>query len=162
MQDIDLTVMITVAAAGVAALLALSAHRRISSARRSMAVLQGQYRGRTLIDAVAHFVDRTAALEADLEEVNRRQEELFARLGRSARNLGVVRYDAFEDMGGKMSFSAALVDDHGRGVVITAINGRTDSRTYVKPVDGGSSSQNLSPEEEAAISDALGHARSRR
>lgn len=162
MPDVDLTLVIAIAVAALAALLALSAHRRISSARRSMAVLQGQYRGRTLIDAVAHFVERTSSLEADLEEVTRRQEELFARLGRSARNLGVVRYNAFEDMGGQMSFSAALVDDHGKGVVITAINGRSDSRTYVKPVDGGTSSHNLSPEEEAAISDALGHARTRR
>lgn len=154
-KEIDLALAAIAATAAVGVLLALSAHRRISSARRSLAVLQGSYAGRTLVDAVAHHVERTASLEADLEEVARRQEELFSRLGRSARNLGMVRYDAFEDMGGRLSFSAALLDDHGNGMVVTSINGRSESRTYAKAIAGGASRHNLSPEEEAAIAEAL-------
>jgi hypothetical protein len=66
-----------------------------------------------------------------------------------------VRYDAFEDMGGQMSFSAALLDDFGNGVVVTAINGRTEARTYAKVVENGGSGHNLSPEEQEAISGAM-------
>ena len=54
-------------------------------------------------------------------------------------------------MGGRLSFSVALLDDAGDGLVLTSINGRTETRTYAKGVKGGTSEQSLSPEEEQAI-----------
>ena len=76
---------------------------------------------------------------------------LQAAVGTALRHLAVVRYDAFGDMGGHMSWSMALVDDAGDGVVLTSIHGRSDSRTYAKNVTHWSASQQLSPEEEEAI-----------
>jgi len=73
----------------------------------------------------------------------------------SIRRVGLVRYDAFEDMAGHLSFSAALLDDDGSGIVITSINGRQDTRCYAKPVEAGASEFNLSHEEEEAIGQAL-------
>ncbi len=69
-----------------------------------------------------------------------------------------VRYDAFDDMGGHMSFSSAFLDEHGDGMVITAINGRTDTRVYAKAVRAGTSRHNLSQEEERAIRQAVTNA----
>jgi hypothetical protein len=74
----------------------------------------------------------------------------------SVRNVALLRYDAFEDVGGRLSFSCALLDDQGSGVVLTSINGRQETRVYAKPVTQGSSSHNLSMEEEEAIRRALG------
>jgi hypothetical protein len=54
-------------------------------------------------------------------------------------------------MGGRLSFSAALLDDHGDGIVMTSINGRTETRTYAKPISRLQSEHNLSNEERAAI-----------
>ena len=70
------------------------------------------------------------------------------------RHLAVVRYDAFADTGGHLSWSIALADDSGSGVVITSIHGRYDTRTYAKGISDWSSDQPLSPEEETAISSA--------
>ena len=70
-------------------------------------------------------------------------------------HVGVVRFDAFEDMGGRLSFSAALLDGNGDGLIITSINGRQDTRTYAKRVRNGTSSRNLSDEERHAIRLAL-------
>jgi hypothetical protein len=67
------------------------------------------------------------------------------------RHVGVVRYDAFGDMGGRLSFSAALYDDGGNGVVLSSINGRSETRTYAKALAGLRSEHNLSPEEQQAI-----------
>jgi Protein of unknown function (DUF4446) len=67
------------------------------------------------------------------------------------RHLAVVRYDAFGDMGGHLSWSLALLDDGGDGVVLTSIHGRSDSRTYAKNVSSWTASQQLSPEEIEAI-----------
>jgi hypothetical protein len=65
-----------------------------------------------------------------------------------------MRYDAFGDMGGQLSWSLALLDDAGEGVVITSIHGRSDARTYAKSISGWSSAQQLSPEEEDAVAQA--------
>jgi Protein of unknown function (DUF4446) len=73
----------------------------------------------------------------------------------AVRNVGLVRYDAFEDVGGRLSFSCALLDDRGNGVVVTSINGRQDTRVYAKPITEGTSGYNLSVEEEDAIRQAL-------
>ena len=70
---------------------------------------------------------------------------------RALRHVAVVRYDAFGDMGGRLSFSAALYDDNGDGLVISSINGRSETRTYAKPLVGRRSEHTLSPEEQEAI-----------
>lgn len=83
-------------------------------------------------------------------------ERQLGQLAKDAiRHVGVVRFDAFEDMGGRLSFSAALLDAHGDGVVITSINGRQDTRCYAKRVQSGTSIHNLSDEERQAIREAL-------
>jgi hypothetical protein len=76
-------------------------------------------------------------------------------LSDALRHVAVVRYDAFGDMGGRLSFTAALLDDAGDGLILTAIHGRSEARTYAKGVIGGSSEQSLSPEEQQAIDAAL-------
>ena len=70
------------------------------------------------------------------------------------RHLAVVRYDAFADMGGHLSWSMALLDDAGDGVVLTSIHGRSDARTYAKSISSWTCEQQLSPEEDEAISHA--------
>jgi len=91
-----------------------------------------------------------------LNATDKRQEGL---IHGSVRNAGIVRYDAFEDVGGRLSFSCALLDDSGSGVVLTSINGRQDTRVYAKPVSGGASTYNLSSEEDEAIRQALAEPR---
>ncbi len=66
-------------------------------------------------------------------------------------HLAVVRYDAYADMGGALSWSLALLDAHGDGTVITSIHGRNEARTYAKTITAWSCDQPLSPEEEEAV-----------
>jgi hypothetical protein len=70
---------------------------------------------------------------------------------RAVRDMAIVRYDALEEMSGQLSFSVALLNALGDGVVMTSINGRSQTRTYAKIVVGGHGAQQLSPEEEQAV-----------
>jgi len=70
------------------------------------------------------------------------------------RDLAVVRYDALSEMSGQLSFSVALLNAIGDGVVLSSINGRSETRTYAKIVKQGSPTQPLSPEEEQAVRSA--------
>jgi hypothetical protein len=102
---------------------------------------------------------RGSGVEADdLPEDPRalRQEVAALRVenGQALRHVAVVRYDAFTDTGGQLSWSLALLDDSGSGVVLTSIQGRNESRTYAKNVVAWSSESQISPEEEDAISRA--------
>ena len=92
------------------------------------------------------------ATEIDASRAHTREVE--TRAAHSVSRIGVVRYDAFDDVGGQLSFSAALLDEHADGVVLTAITGRTGGRTYLKSVTNGEGTQPLSDEETAAVASA--------
>jgi hypothetical protein len=94
------------------------------------------------------------ALPEDVHGLRQEVAALRAEARDALRHLAVVRYDAFGDMGGHLSWSLALLDDGGHGVVLTSIHGRSEARTYAKNISGWSSEQQLSPEEEEAIASA--------
>jgi hypothetical protein len=104
---------------------------------------------------------RTPAPRGDVDDlpedlVGLRQEvaALRAEAMGALRHVGLVRYDAFGDVGGRQSWSLALLDDDGNGVVLTAIHGRSEARSYAKSVAGWSSEQPMSPEEQDAVASA--------
>ncbi len=135
MTDSTLTtlVFLALALAVCALVVALSAQRRQVTHRRRAA-------SSDLPTDVAGLRAEVAAL-VDQSRLALRQPEL-------------LRYDAFGDMGGRLSWSLALVDDAGTGVVLTSIHGRSDARSYAKGLVGWESDQPLSPEEDAVVASA--------
>ena len=103
-------------------------------------------RGRGKVDA--------SGLPEDPRALRQEVAALKAESAQALRHVAVIRYDAFTDTGGQLSWSMALLDDSGSGVVLTSIQGRNESRTYAKNVAGWASETQLSPEEEDAISHA--------
>ncbi len=95
-----------------------------------------------------------SGLPEDPRALRQEVAALKAENAQAMRHVAVVRYDAFTDTGGQLSWSMALLDDSGSGVVLTSIQGRNDSRSYAKNVAGWTSETQLSPEEEDAISNA--------
>jgi hypothetical protein len=149
--DQNVLQIVAIAAAGVAVIavaLAIGANARLARVRRGIRAIQGAaVRGEMVLPA-----------EELVKQVDAIQNEFVTlrdAIMRSVQGVGVVRFDAFEDMGGHLSFSAALLDGHGDGVVLTSINGRQETRIYAKPVVGGGSQHNLSEEEQEAIRRAL-------
>jgi hypothetical protein len=105
--------------------------------------------------------DRLAAAERGLGAAASRLEHLGARLDRlneetahCLQRVGLVRYDAFKELGGHLSFSVALLDANRDGVVVSVLNDRDGARAYAKPIAGGRSTFTLSEEEQRAISQA--------
>lgn len=94
------------------------------------------------------------AVPEDVLGLRQEVAALRAEVKGSFKHLSVVRYDAFADMGGHLSWSVALLDDAGDGVVLTSIHGRSDARSYAKTVSGWKAEVQLSPEEEQAIASA--------
>jgi len=114
-------------------------------------VLAGLALRRTRTPAGVSGVD---ALPEDVHGLRQEVAALKVENADALRHLSVVRYDAFGDVGGHLSWSLALLDDAGHGVVLTSIHGRSEARTYAKSVSGWSCEQQLSPEESEAIEHA--------
>jgi hypothetical protein len=91
------------------------------------------------------------SVPADLEGLRAEVQSLRAETAETLRHLAVVRYDAFGDMGGRLSWSMALLNDAGDGVVLTSIHGRSEARSYAKNISGWSCAQAMSPEEQEAL-----------
>lgn len=90
-----------------------------------------------------------------LQRLHAGLDDLRLGLSEALRHVAVVRYDAFGDQAGTTSWSMALLDDAGDGVVVTTINGRESGRAYAKNVRGGASDVPLSPEEKEALNYAM-------
>jgi hypothetical protein len=115
-----------------------------------------------VLTLLQRHIDEVGLLRSDVRSLRRYADELRELARGAVSRVGTVRYDAFDDMGGRLSFSTALLDERGDGVVVSAINGRTDTRIYAKPVMEFASKHNLSGEEQTAIERARTPARARR
>lgn len=94
-------------------------------------------------------------LESRVLELEARATELEKKMTTSKRFVGLVRYDAFEDVGGSQSFALAMYDDNGNGAIVSSLIGRSDCRVYCKPLVSGRSDRDLSQEEQRAMRDAI-------
>jgi hypothetical protein len=145
-------------AACVAALLALAAAVvlavRLHRLRAGQQVLLG--------GSTRDLVDFAVSLQGRIDDLHRAVDEVAAGLSRVDRrvdgaitNTSVIRYDAYEDTGGQQSASYAFLDATRTGTVVTAIQGRDYARIYVKELDRGKASVQLSPEEQQAVERAM-------
>ena len=129
----------------------------IANAGRAGGAVGGRVRlDETLRGILQGQAQQVQRLERAIRALHGTDKKQQTQIEGSVRNVALLRYDAFEDVGGRLSFSCALLDDQGNGVVLTSINGRQETRVYAKPVTLGTSSHNLSLEEEEAIRRALG------
>lgn len=132
-----------------------------------------QGRQRLEAEAAAQHADLTQARSALLAEVEQQRrsadadqasaqdlmrsalEEVSGVVNASLRRVALVRFDAFDDLSGRLSFCLALLDGHGDGFALTSLAGRTDTRLYAKPIAAGSADTELTPEERQAVKAAL-------
>jgi hypothetical protein len=159
----------------VAGVLAL---RTLARLRRSVALLSRGTSGReTILDAAEKHMAASEAVRRDILELQRdltaahqgmqaqlaaeraelaqRVQQLGDAVGTVLRRIALVRYDAFDDLSGRLSFSLAILDDHGNGITLTSIASPSDTRLYAKSLTGGVGEHALSPEEEQAVRAAL-------
>ncbi|WP_350279772.1 DUF4446 family protein [Kribbella sp. HUAS MG21] len=97
---------------------------------------------------------KPGTVKSELRRLDKELEVTRGELKETLQHLAVVRYDAFGETGGKLSWSLAILDNHGDGVILTSINSRADARTYAKEIKSFTSESKLSPEEQEALDTA--------
>lgn len=97
------------------------------------------------LDGIAKIIKQN---RADVKEMYRRTEHCIQKCG-------IVKYDAFNEMGGKLSFALALLDSDNTGWIMNAMHSREGCYTYVKEILKGESYVELSEEEAEALDRAI-------
>ncbi|HZQ97604.1 MAG TPA: DUF4446 family protein [Chloroflexota bacterium] len=143
----------------VALLFLLMMHLRL---RAQVARMQRHYHrlvrngGGTLEEVLERHLDQVEGMSERVDEIDRLCEEIERRLEGAVQRVGLVRFNPFSDTGGDQSFSIALLDGRGDGIVISSLFSRSETRVFAKPIQAGQSKYNLTAEEEEAIQLAHG------
>jgi hypothetical protein len=124
--------------------------------RRYRRLLAGTSESEDILAAVDRHLAAVERLHDKTDLMGREIASIRQRISMLVSTVGFTRYDAFDDVGGRLSYSAAFLNEAGDGVVLSGINSRSETRSYAKRVEGGRSSTNMSDEERTAIALALG------
>ncbi len=138
--------VVAVVIAGAGILIAVGAHRRSTRLTRSW-----YGASRQAIESRLAAARPEGSPDGDSAPGEAVPGQAMALDPRALRDIAIVRYDALQEMSGQLSFSLALLNAQGDGIVLTSINGRAETRTYAKAVVAGKAAQQLSPEEEEAV-----------
>ena len=161
LEQLTLALAVVAGVAILAIVIAIALGLRLKRIHANLAIMRGDEREVDVIAAIGRTQRRMSELDRRLDGVVAAVDERADQWRHAIQRFGIVRYDAFAEMGGQLSFSAAFLDEFGDGIVITSINGRTETRTYAKSIRKWDSEHNLSDEERRAISMAeAGEARS--
>jgi len=145
----------TVAAvlSGLALVISLGLALQVAGLRRRLAAVP---KDGNVIDLLRSIDRDLGAVEKQVANLGPRILDVERKLPLAISYTGVVTYDAFGDIGGKLSRSIAMLDSNGDGLVISLLVGRNETLFFTKEVRSGSGSERLSPEEDAAIARAMG------
>lgn len=117
-------------------------------------------RGRDAVSLEKAFSQKFIEVDK-LTEMNKIHADEIRRIkdiqSRSANKIGIVKYDAFPDVGGRLSFALAMLDESDSGFVLNAIHGREGCYTYVKEIVKGESYIVLGQEEKEALRQAVNY-----
>ncbi len=109
----------------------------------------------TMEDSILNFFDRIESLEDAEKKMHRDIRDIKENLKITYQKSALVKYDAFREMSGALSYSLALLDKENNGVLITSMYSREGCYTYAKDIFNGESKINLSDEEAEALKQAV-------
>lgn len=112
--------------------------------------------GKSLEDNLIRRIDQVEEVVASEKKNEENIRKISKDLESTFQKIGMVKYDAFNEMGGKLSFSLALLDQKNNGFILNAVHSREGCYTYVKEIIDGNSVIVLAEEEKEALNIAMG------
>lgn len=151
LTSVDITLLVI---ALLALTVAVVATVKIVLLGRDVLLVRGGSSEQSLAAATAAQIRAVEILRGEVADAKQALAIAQRDLNAAFRHVAVVRFDAFPDMGGRLSFAAAILDDNGDGVLLTSIHGHTESRMYIKTVTRRKADGRASAEELEAIATA--------
>ena len=94
-------------------------------------------------------------LKTSMEKNKKDIQTLYRKFGRAFQKVGIVRYEAFSQMGGQLSFSLALLDENDNGFILNSVHSTEGCYSYTKEIKNGLCDISLGEEEKQALDIAM-------
>lgn len=130
-------------------------NRRMKQFESSSLTLQTFMSGHQLDTLLQEYIQKVAIQKQELNKVETRLSQVEIKIRAGVDRAELLRFRAFENVGGDLSFAFALLNQEGSGVVLSSIHNRDESRVYAKPIKGGLSTYSLTSEEKEVIDRAM-------
>lgn len=105
----------------------------------------------SILSKFAELDEMNATVKRNAKDI----QELFGDIRNNYQKVGIVKYDAFNEMGGKLSFALTLLDGNDSGWIINAMHSREGCYTYIKEIVRGQSYIELAEEEQESLEQAI-------
>jgi hypothetical protein len=155
-QGFEVLAVLALAVALAAAVGLFLVFRRLQRYHRNQYVIMGSRGNVDIVEHVAAIDDKLANMRVALEDLTLVARDHDVRIDGTLARIGVVRFDAYQDLGGRQSSAVAFLNSLGNGVVITTVVSRDFARMYVKLLKDGAPDIPLAPEENEAVDQARG------
>lgn len=129
---------------------------KLSRMQKKLAKFTVGKNGASLEADIIALIEETKMVKATADKNKKDIKILFKRMEGTFQKLGLVKYDAFQQMGGKLSFSLALLDENNNGFIINSVHSTEGCYSYTKEINEGVCSLTLGKEEEEALAIAIG------
>ena len=111
--------------------------------------------GKTLEESFSARFDELDELSNIAHENKADIRILYRALRSSYQKVGIVKYDAFGEMGGKLSFALTMLDNDNNGWILNSMHSRDGCYTYIKEIENGTAYSTLGEEEKQALQKAI-------
>ena len=128
---------------------------QMSKLKKRYAIFMSGKNAKSLEDTLVYRLEQVDELIENNAANERNIDALFKRMKFGFPKYGLIKYDAFQEMGGKLSFSLAMLNEKNDGFVLNAVHSREGCYTYVKEIIDGNSIITLAEEEQQALDAAL-------
>ena len=153
-QEFNLIIMVLVLVLIILAIINLISLRRLKNNYKKLMEVLGK--GNNFNDMLKNYVMEVEDASKEIERLKSKTDSLQKNVEKCFKKIGIVRYNAFSETGGSLSFALALLDFENSGFVINGVYSRDNTTTtYAKPVVNGKSKYTLVKEEEEALEIAL-------
>ena len=119
--------------------------------KKYRSMMRGGKGGKTLDEALENKMESLNSIKDSNDAINERMTRIDRNMGSSYKKLGIVKYDAFKEMGGKLSFAICLLNDRNDGFIMNSIHSKDGCYNYVKEIIKGESFLPLGDEEAEAL-----------
>lgn len=116
--------------------------------------MQGKNAGSLESDIIKLYEDNTF-IKNSVEKNRKDIAEIFSKQKYNFQKIGLVKYDAFKEMGGKLSFALVLLDENNNGILLNSVHSSEGCYSYTKRIKNGISAIDLSNEEKVAVERAM-------
>ncbi len=154
-QNMWIFIIILASVVGILLILSVVQFIQISRLKKKVKSFTTGKSGANLEKTIISLVEDNKFLKNDVKSNRREINHIYKRLETTYQKMGLIKYDAFQQMGGQLSFSLALLDENNTGFIINSVHSTEGCYSYTKEIRNGTSAIDLSAEEAEALAMAM-------